>query len=446
MRNRLVSIAARAAACIALALAVAPAGAARLALVIGNDSYTHAPRLLNARSDARALDAELRRAGFTSSLHVDLDERGLRRAVREFKARVAPGDEVVVFFAGHGMQVAPANYLLPVDIRAESADQVRDESMPLQHVIDELQEKKPRFALIIVDACRNNPFEQARTQGRSFGARGLTVAQPAKGQMVMYAAGAGEVALDGLGPSDNDPNGLFTRTLLRKIRQPGLSADRMLREVRDEVAALARSVGKEQRPAIYDESEGSFFFHPGLPGDAAPAQAGTAPDTLRQEQNLWIEAERAGSEPGYRRYLVAYPRGQFADLANERLRAIRENAALAAAKRADDEAWATAERANTEAAFQRYLQEFPNGVHATTARGRLKLAQDERSRSTAMPGWTPPTAPPRNKICDVGDNPRPQPDWNFTACVLTEDLPVGVQCTCISRASGRMYGGVVKAR
>jgi uncharacterized caspase-like protein len=157
------------------------------------------------------------------------------------------------------VQVAGANYLLPIDIRGDSEDQVRDDALPLQKVLDDIQERKARFTLAVVDACRDNPF---RSAGRAIGTRGLAPTSAATGQMVMFSAGAGQQALDKLGPDDRDPNGLFTRVLLRKLDRPGVSIDRLMREVRTEVVTRARAVGHEQVPALYDQSIGEFYFRP----------------------------------------------------------------------------------------------------------------------------------------------------------------------------------------
>ena len=236
----------------------APSGARRLALVIGNDAYQGVAKLQNARSDARAMGDMLTRLGYRVRVRVDLSERALKDELRSFKSEVQGGDEVLFFFAGHGVQLAGANYLLPTDIRGDSEDQVRDDALPLQKVLDDIQERKARFALAIVDACRDNPFRGVA--GRSIGTRGLAPTTAATGQMVMFSAGAGQQALDRLNDRDRDPNGLFTRVLLKELDKPGQSVDRVLRTVRTQVVEMARSVGHEQVPALYDQTVGEFFF------------------------------------------------------------------------------------------------------------------------------------------------------------------------------------------
>jgi hypothetical protein len=231
----------------------------RKALILGNDSYKDVPVLLNARSDAKAVSASLARSGFEISLHLDLTERGMKEAIRTFKSQIKGGDEVVMYFAGHGVQLGATNYLLPVDIRGQSEDQVRDEAIPLQRMLDDMQDTKARFALAIIDACRDNPF---KTAGRNIGGRGLGVTSAATGQMVMFSAGTGQQALDRLGPNDKEPNGLFTRVLLKEMDKPGVSIERLVRNVRNEVARLSKSVGHDQVPAVYDQTLGDFYFRP----------------------------------------------------------------------------------------------------------------------------------------------------------------------------------------
>jgi hypothetical protein len=147
--------------------------------------------------------------------------------------------------------------LLPTDIKGDNEEQVKDEAIQLQRILDDLQERKAKFSLAIIDACRDNPFKGS---GRALGGRGLAPTTAATGQMVMFSAGTGQQALDKLGQNDKDKNGLFTRILLKEMAKPGIPVDRVLRNVRTEVVRLARSVGHEQTPALYDQAIGEFYF------------------------------------------------------------------------------------------------------------------------------------------------------------------------------------------
>jgi hypothetical protein len=229
----------------------------RKALVIGNDLYTDVSKLNNAAADANAMAIALEQVGYKVFKHLNLDEKKFKQAIRDFRANVQGGDEVLVFYAGHGVQLGSANYLLPIDIKGEGEDQVKDEAILLQKILDELEEKKTKFALAVIDACRDNPF---KTKGRALGGRGLAPTSAATGQMVMFSAGSGQQALDRLSDKDPEKNGLFTRIFVKEMMKPGVSVDRVLRNVRTEVVRLAKSVGHEQTPALYDQAIGEFYF------------------------------------------------------------------------------------------------------------------------------------------------------------------------------------------
>ena len=229
----------------------------RKALVIGNDTYKSVTKLLNAREDAKAIASNLTAVGYKVTLQLDLNEKEMKAALRTFSSQVQGGDEVMFFFAGHGVQLGAANYLLPTDIGGESEAQVKDEAIQLQRVLDDMTDKKAKFTLAMIDACRDNPF---KATGRNIGGRGLAPTTAATGQMVVFSAGTGQQALDRLGNNDKNKNGVFTRTFLKEMQKPGLSIDRIIKNVRNEVAELAKTIGHEQVPAIYDQVLGDFYF------------------------------------------------------------------------------------------------------------------------------------------------------------------------------------------
>jgi len=231
----------------------------RKALVIGNDKYKHVGSLTNAVADAQSMADGLSKVGYVVALRINLDEKGMKNAIRVFKGQVEAGDEVAFFYAGHGVQFGAGNYLLPIDVLGENEDQVKDEAIPLQRFLDDMTDKKVKFTLAMLDACRDNPF---KAYGRSLGggARGLAPTTVATGQMVVFSAGTGQQALDKLGPTDKDRNGVFTRVFIKEMLKPGVSVDKVVRNVRNEVVSLAKSIGHEQVPAIYDQVVGEFYF------------------------------------------------------------------------------------------------------------------------------------------------------------------------------------------
>ena len=234
-----------------------PTMANRKALVIGNDTYKSVTKLANAREDARTIATNLTSVGFQVTLRLDLTEKEMKAALRTFAGQVQGGDEVLFFFAGHGVHLGATNYLLPVDIVGDSEAQVKDEAIQLQRVLDDMSEKKAKFTLAMLDACRDNPF---KSTGRAIGGRGLAPTTAATGQMVIFSAGTGQQALDKLNNADKNKNGLFTRVFVQEMQKPNLTIDRVVKNVRNQVAQLAKSVGHDQVPAIYDQVLGDFYF------------------------------------------------------------------------------------------------------------------------------------------------------------------------------------------
>jgi len=233
--------------------------AKRVALVIGNDNYLTVSKLQKAGNDANAMARELRNAGFAVQLHQNLNYRATVRAVESFTQGIQGGDEVVVFYAGHGVQIKNGSYLLPTDIEVNSESEVEKTAYDLLTLTEKLAEAKPAFSLVIVDACRDNPL---KSKGRSIGnARGLSAIEAPKGQMIVYSASRGQQALDRLLEKDPNPNSVFTRELITRMKVPGLKIEDLMRDVQNSVEELAKSVRHEQRPAIYNESRGNFYFY-----------------------------------------------------------------------------------------------------------------------------------------------------------------------------------------
>ena len=265
-----------------LCAGMASAQQPRLALVIGNQDYANVPKLRNAAADAQAMAALLRERGFDVTERLNLDRRNLLRSFEDFRAKVRAGSVVVFYYAGHGVQVDGANYLLPVDIERRSERDAAYDALALNTVMEKLTAQNSRgehgLNLLILDACRDNPFRFTRGGDGN----GLA-AKPAAGLMTLYAAGSGQTALDRLGAEDSDPNGVFTRILLRAMRTPGLPVRRMAEQVKMEVARAARGVGQEQVPAFYDEAEGDYVFTPGETPAAAVLPVVPVPPTPARE-------------------------------------------------------------------------------------------------------------------------------------------------------------------
>ena len=238
----------------------------RVALVIGNDRYSALAPLAKAGNDARGVAAALREIGFDDVLEAtDTGRRDMNRSVAEFTRRVQEGDTAFFFYAGHGVAVAGVNYLLPTDFPALGRDDdeelIRDESKSADEVLEQLRERKPARIFMILDACRENPLKSK--DGRSVGRNaGLASAiDPGRGAFILYSAGGNQVALDGLGASDLDPNSVFTRKLIPLIKIPGLSQVDLAKKLQQQVAELASTVGHDQNPSYYDEIPGEFALN-----------------------------------------------------------------------------------------------------------------------------------------------------------------------------------------
>jgi hypothetical protein len=247
----------------------------RVALVIGNSTYRHAPALRNPASDATAVAELFRRAGFDRvDEQRDLGAADLRRAVRDFSDTTRSADVAVIYFAGHGVEVDGTNYIVPVDARLASDFDVEDETLSLDRLVKAIEPAR-RLRLVILDACRENPFipKMRRTvASRSIG-RGLGRIEPtASDTLIAYAAKAGSVASDGDGA--NSP---FAAALVKHLATPGLDLRIAFGRVRDDVWA---STGRRQEPFVYGS----------LGGDTVALVGGTA--TI-SNQSAHTEAERA---------------------------------------------------------------------------------------------------------------------------------------------------------
>ena len=231
---------------ILLAVIAGPAAASsRVALVIGNAAYEHVQNLRNPLNDAEDIGAALDRIGFAVTRIDNADYREMRRGLRAFRRQASAAKVALVYYAGHGIEVSKHNFLVPVDARLETDGDVEYEAVPLDLVMGAV-EGASEFRLVVLDACRENPFRKEMTiekgSTRSIG-RGLARAEPAGGNtLVAYAAKEGTEALDGAGR--NSP---FAIALLRHLEQPGLEVVQMFRLVHDDVL---EATGR-QKPVVY---------------------------------------------------------------------------------------------------------------------------------------------------------------------------------------------------
>ena len=301
----------RTALCFVLWLLCSSAFAAeqRVALVIGNAAYRVDP-LDNAVNDARLVASSLKQAGFDVTLAENLDRRGLLGALRAFGERLTDNSVAVLYYAGHGLQLRDRNYLIPVDAEIRSEDEIALAGIDIAFVLGRMSSARSRVNIVILDACRNNPF--ASSTGKSqHTAQGLAPMDAPVGTLLAYATAPGKLAADGLG-GVNDKNGLYAQQLARQVLTPGLPVEHVFKRVRE---AVVRASHEAQVPWESSSLQGEFSFVPAV----ATARDSAADVEGAAELAFWNSVQGTGRADDLRTYLRQYPRGRFATLAQSRL-------------------------------------------------------------------------------------------------------------------------------
>ena len=258
------SVFATALAILSIWLCSQPAFAARrIALVMGSGAYERVPPLVNPTNDAKAMAAMLKTAGFdVVDLKLDLRATEMRRALRDFSENARGADVAIIYFAGHGVEIEGTNYLIPVDAVLERDIDAFDEAVPLDRILTVI-DPAMQLRLIILDACRDNPFKKRMKSAvatRS-AVRGLIMVEPASpNTMIAYAAKAGFTAVDG-----DEKNSPFTTALVKHLPRPGLDLRKAFGFVRDDVL---KATNNKQEPFVYGSLGGEDVSL--VPAVAAP--------------------------------------------------------------------------------------------------------------------------------------------------------------------------------
>jgi hypothetical protein len=287
----------------------------RVALVIGNSSYEHVTKLPNPANDVTAISLLLKSAGFeVVQTRQNLGNADMRRAVRDFSDVARDADMAVVFYAGHGIEVDGANYLIPVDATLERDIDVEDETVSLERVLQVIDSAK-RLRLVILDACRDNPFRAMRRTmaTRSIG-RGLARVEPATTDtLIAFAAKAGSVAADG-----SEIHSPFTSALLKHLATPGLDLRIAFGRVRDEVM---KSTGNKQEPFVYGSLGGTTVALLPTPGDNVEpgASLGSQSPSTDPTSRDYELAAQVGTKEAWDSFLAKHYTGLYADLARAQL-------------------------------------------------------------------------------------------------------------------------------
>ena len=336
----------------------------RFALVIGNASYKSVPALPNPARDAEAVGALLRDAGFQVTSALDLDKSNMSKVIRFFTTSIAEKPEntvALIYFAGHGVQVDGENFLVPVDaVIAREAD-VPLEALRMGDLMSMLETVRAKTRIVILDACRDNPFDDiAKTAPR-----GLAMVNAPAGTLLAYSTSPGRTAEDG--SAGNSP---FAQALLKSARQPGLPIETALKNVR---LAVHGATGGRQTPWEVSALTEPFAFFPGSAPIKPDPNAGKSEAAWREDlkamtpRQAFDLALREDNMTVYEIYLSVYG----ADPLAPAIRSLFDRRQMMTA-------WLEAVTLNTASAFETFLDKFPDSDLAETAR-RLKERAEARS-------------------------------------------------------------------
>jgi hypothetical protein len=357
----------------------------RVALIVGNSTYQTVPQLPNPSRDATAVAKMFKDAGFDSvEVAVNVGNLEFKRAIRKFEATADQADIAVVYYAGHGLEIGGINYLIPVDARLASDRDADDEAIPLERMVSSADGAK-RLRLIILDACRDNPFVTSMRRERKVATRGVVaglgkVEPTSTDTLIAYAAKAGSTADDGDG--QHSP---FTTAILKNLTVPGLDVRLAFGRVRDEVLKVTAN---RQEPFVYGSLGG---------GNVAlvPAPAVLQEASVNEVKADYELVEKFGTVRAWQVFLDNHPKGFYSDLARaqiERLNAQPQLASLSptvpektpsARDTVSKEAleWDKVKDSTDPAELQKFIKRFPDTPLSINAQKRmdvLKQAAQER--------------------------------------------------------------------
>ncbi len=278
----------------------------RAALIIGNSNYKDSP-LKNSANDARDMTSILKGVGFDVTIKINASQREMENAVRQFGKKIRQGGAGLFYYAGHGIQVNGRNYLIPIDATIESEADVKYEAVDAGLVLGKMEDAGNDLNIVILDACRNNPF------ARSFRSniKGLARMDAPKGSIVAYATAPGSVAADG-----NQRNGIYTKHLMKNMKKPGLTIEQVLKQVR---VAVARETANKQIPWESSSLMGNFYFQ----SEKNEINYVSKPQSISQqvddEEEMWIIVKKSNNIDDFKSFLSIYPKSRFVKHATLRL-------------------------------------------------------------------------------------------------------------------------------
>ena len=308
-------------AAIVLFLSLAPSSGLsgeRIALLIGNSAYSRPEMALrNPKNDVVALAASLRELGFQVTEAINQDLAGMESVVTEFRRAAKNAEMALFFYAGHGVQIGGENHLIATEFNGADTAALKRSSLKMAQVRNAFEDARPEIGILILDACRNNPFTDSGVV-----ADGLVRSKGGVGLLIAYATDPGNLAFDGVGA-----NSVFTNALLNHIDTPGLDARLMLGRVRQQVVLETRG---QQVPWVEEAVLGEHFFAPARTGSDGAALS----DPLAEELRLWRQISSSPDPTGFIAYLRDYPNGLFKEFATDRITRLEAAARVSRADQA----------------------------------------------------------------------------------------------------------------
>ncbi len=327
----------------------------RVALVIGNSNYQHAPQLANPDNDAQSMAQFLNSAGFEVISATDLTQNDMLKVVQDFSAKVAargPNTVAMVYYAGHGVQLQGENYLVPVDAKVSNPTELVSNSVRLVDVMATLEQIPSRMRIVILDACRNNPFPAINDAGR-----GLAIVDAPNGSIVGYSSAPGAEALDG--SAGHSP---YTQAFLQQAREPNVPIEQLFKRVRLDVNHSTEGAQTPWESSSLT-SDFTFFGDTAVAANRAPVKA----PVVQMASNLPSRSVRQaydyvlseGQPEYYQEFIQMYPHDPLCD----HIRWLLANLLIS-------EAWHAAVLANSPFAYKAFYDKYSTSPYAQVA---LKL-------------------------------------------------------------------------
>ncbi len=339
----------------------------RVALVIGNSAYQYSPSLGNPANDARLIAKVLQESGFEVNLQTDLGFKKMKRALRNFTRKIkAMGKETIglVYFAGHGTQVNGRNFLLPVDANIENEGDVSIETIDAQGLLSGLNHAGNQLNIIILDACRNNPFKR----GSRASVRGFSRMDAPTGSLIAYSTQPGNVALDGEGV--NSP---YALALSKAMREPGIMIESVFKKARQ---VVRNKTASKQIPWEESSLFGDFYFRKAQPAPTVPRTGNSSGGSamILADTAFWNSIKDSNLPSAYQSYLTTFPYGLFQPLAKMRMKTLQsQQQKLATLKKSNNTTYRTGHRE-------------PSSIHRKNC---LENIYQGRSQNTCVSSYLP---------------------------------------------------------